>query len=450
MAQANINFGAFPDDPVANTIRDAFIATQTNFDQLFAGAAANANVAQIVAGDGISVSPANGVGNVTVNNIFNSLRVRSNTLSVSALGGSMDGDTVVVSNASSTLVLEINSNTNANSSLYNLSVTNELSVLGNTISIPEANAIFDNGNIVLTTGTLTGRVQGQGSNGSIQFNNEQGLIDGSSLFYFDNTLQELSGPRFNAAVITSGILDSVVANFTSMSAETVNFVTLTSNSVTGNTGVFSSNISTPTVTGNLQGNLLNGSLANSVVFYDANGETTGHGTFTFDGTNLAVGNGNVTARNFVGNLVGLASTANTVTDAIQPNIAQVGNLNILNVFGNVVVGGLVSNTHVQGANATFTNQLIGNTLTTTNFEASRANVQFGVVCNNLTANTTVNAVDVTSNTLTTTSNITTPLLKFTPRTTDPVSPNGGDVYYNAATGKLRVYNAVASQWQDLN
>lgn len=35
-------------------------------------------------------------------------------------------------------------------------------------------------------------------------------------------------------------------------------------------------------------------------------------------------------------------------------------------------------------------------------------------------------------------------------TTDPATTVGGAVYYNSTTGKLRVYNAVAVAWQDLN
>ena len=450
MAQANINYGAFPDDPVANTIRDAFIATQTNFDQLFAGAAANANVAQIVAGNGISISPANGVGNVTVNNIFNSLRVRSNTLSVTALGGTLDGDTSVISNASSTLVLEINSNTNANSSLYNLEVANDFSVFGNTVTIPNATATFGNGNIILDSGKIFGNVQAHGGTGAIQYSDTNATMAGSSVFYFDSAMGTMHVPEIITTAVTAALITSSSANLDDLVGNTANVTSITANSIAANSGSFAANITADTVVANLAGNLVNAAWANAVVFYDATGKSKGNATFTFDGANLTLSNGTVAATGFIGNLSGSASDAVNVTGPIQNNITQVGNLNLLNVFGNTVVGGLISNTHVQGANATFTDQLVGNTLTTTNFEASRANVQFGIVCNNLTANTNVLATDVTASAISATSNVTTLLLKFTPQISDPVAPTGGDVYYNAATGKLRVYNATLPGWQDLN
>ncbi len=37
MAQRNIDFGTFPDDPDADAIRTAFQKTQENFTELFAG-----------------------------------------------------------------------------------------------------------------------------------------------------------------------------------------------------------------------------------------------------------------------------------------------------------------------------------------------------------------------------------------------------------------------------
>ena len=37
MAQRNIDFGAFPDDPNADAIRSAFEKVQLNFTEVFAG-----------------------------------------------------------------------------------------------------------------------------------------------------------------------------------------------------------------------------------------------------------------------------------------------------------------------------------------------------------------------------------------------------------------------------
>ncbi len=46
MAQQNIDFGAFPDDPSADAIRSAFQKVQENFDEVFTGIT-NASVTSV-------------------------------------------------------------------------------------------------------------------------------------------------------------------------------------------------------------------------------------------------------------------------------------------------------------------------------------------------------------------------------------------------------------------
>jgi hypothetical protein len=451
MAQENINYGSFPDDPLANTIRDAFVITQNNFTQLFAGAAANANVAQIAAGAGISVSPANGVGNVTVTNTFNSLRVRSNTLSVSSIGGTMDGSTVVIPNSTATLLLEISSNTNANSSLYNLTVANSLTINGNSIISANANITLTNGNIVLTHGQVNGNINAVGGNGAIQFSNPNGTITGTSVFYYDTALSKLIVPAVNSAQINSA--DSNIANgiFTNLSANSTTVSTLTaSGNISGANASFSGNISAIRVTGNLSGNLIANSLANTVIYYAANGVSTGSSNLSYNGTNLTFTGGTLISANIAGNLTGTASSALNVVNGTQANITELGNLNFLNVFGSTVVGSLAANTTVTGASATFTNANVSNALTVTNIESSRGNFSLDVVARTVNANVSLNTPSLSANTGSFANYATAPRVLFTPQTSAPTSPAGGTVYYNSVTGKLQVYNGVLSVWQDLN
>ncbi len=448
MAQENINYGSFPDDPAANTIRDAFIATQNNFDALFAGAA-NSNVSSIVAGTGITVNPANGVGNVTVNSTFNSLRVRSNTLSVSSLGGTLDGTTVIIPDANATLILELSSNTNSNSSLFNLTLAGNLAVNGNSITVPNASVTMANGNIILTNGVLQGNVAAIGGNGAIQFSDANGITTGTSVFYFDTSLSRVVTPSLSATQIIGGNSNITNGVFGNLDVGVANVTNLTvSNTLSGNTANFSNSVSAITFTGNLAGSLTNVGLSNRIVFYNTVGVSTGSANLTYNGTNLEFQNGTLLCANITGNLTGTASLATNVVGPVQSNISQVGNLNFLNVFGNAVVDSLSANVNVAGTFANFTNGLVANTLTLTNLEGSRANLQFTLTANNIVSNTIIQANGVQSNTVLAANYVGTPAVLFTSQTSDPASPVGGTVYFNSITGKLRLFNGLT--WDNLN
>jgi hypothetical protein len=451
MAQENINYGAFPNDPLANTIRDAFIATQNNFDTLFAGTDANANVSQIVAGTGIAVSPANGVGNVTVTSTFNSLRVRSNTISVSSLGGTVDGNTIIIPSANATLVLELNSNTNANSSLYNLTVTNSLNLSGTGLSSANGNITLTNGNIVLTNGKLTGKVQATGGNGALQFSDANAVMTGTSGLYYDSALSKLVAPALAATQITGG--DSNITNgvFTNLVVNTASATSVAvSGNISANNATFSGNISAIKVTGNVSGNLLTNTLANTIVFYSSNGTSTGSANLTYNGSNLTLVNGTIISANFSGNLSGIATSATNVLGGAQPNISEVGNLNYLNVFGNATVNNLFSNGTVSGAQGNFADVAVSNAITATNIAASRANLSISVTAGNITANSQLTTANLSANSGVFSTSVTANRVTFNSQTSAPSSPAGGTVYYNSITGKLQVYNGVLSVWQDLN
>jgi hypothetical protein len=68
MAQQNIDFGAFPDDPSADAIRSAFQKVQENFDEIFTGVT-SASVSSVnrSAGAGITVNAPTGNVVVTAN-----------------------------------------------------------------------------------------------------------------------------------------------------------------------------------------------------------------------------------------------------------------------------------------------------------------------------------------------------------------------------------------------
>ncbi len=67
MAQQIINIGALPNDGTGDPLRVAYGKINDNFDELYAGD--GSLVTRIIAGSGITVSPTNGLGDVTINAI---------------------------------------------------------------------------------------------------------------------------------------------------------------------------------------------------------------------------------------------------------------------------------------------------------------------------------------------------------------------------------------------
>jgi hypothetical protein len=149
-------------------------------------------------------------------------------------------------------------------------------------------------------------------------------------------------------------------------------------------------------------------------------------------------------------LTGTASFANVVVNGVQSNITAVGNLSSLNVLGNTVVGSLTSLGNLTGDYGTFGNLLVNSNVSLTNLSGSRANIQINLTAQEIVSNTSVTSASISSNTSVANTSMQTPIMYFVARTSDPVSPVGGMVYYNSIMGKLRVYNNINSTWDDLN
>ena len=77
MAQRNIDFGSFPDDPSADAIRTAFQKVQENFTEVFAGLGDQA-VSSINKGSTISFIKTNGIyDGIYIIKIVNGMNVQS-------------------------------------------------------------------------------------------------------------------------------------------------------------------------------------------------------------------------------------------------------------------------------------------------------------------------------------------------------------------------------------
>lgn len=202
MAQRNIDYGAYPDDGNANSIRDAFIATQENFTELFN--IPQAGVSQLVGGAGITLTNPSGTiatqlsGNVNVSaNIYKITFQAGDPSNPSSLGAQLltfNGNTMATINASNPgsipdVILDINSNFLANFNVANLTVSNRatignssslysnlnppLVVIGaNTVnSIPSGNIVADHFKT-----TPTGRVVGNVSLRDTPYSNVGGIV----------------------------------------------------------------------------------------------------------------------------------------------------------------------------------------------------------------------------------------------------------------------------------
>ena len=88
MAQRNIDFGAFPDDPDADAIRSAFEKVQLNFTEVFAGLGDQAVVSvNKTAGPGVYLVNGSPVGNVVLGANISCVQFSSTTLSVETFTG---------------------------------------------------------------------------------------------------------------------------------------------------------------------------------------------------------------------------------------------------------------------------------------------------------------------------------------------------------------------------
>lgn len=207
MAQQSIDYGNFPDDPSADAIRIAFQKTQDNFTELYGNLSNIAsNVASITGGSGITVSAS--TGDVTINSTFSSLNFHSNTLSVTGVGGIVTpggniGEDYTVNNASSTLIVELNSAMNVE--FANITANGNLIINGDSISSANANVTLTNGNITLTNGSFTGNILTTHGSNTVQFADSSGMVVGDTNFTYNpiGSSLSLTNGNITAATITS-------------------------------------------------------------------------------------------------------------------------------------------------------------------------------------------------------------------------------------------------------
>jgi hypothetical protein len=387
MAQQNIDFGSFPDDPSADAIRTAFSKVQNNFNQLFS-TNANSTVNSINRTPGAGVTVNYPTGNVVISANIACLQVATTTLKVGR-GADNTQSNVTITSSSQQLNIDIDpenvysnnfaspgdglanfNGTLTSNSFYQpnvntLGTLSALDVSGNSnftgnANFTGANINFSNiSNLHIQGGTLGYFLQtdgsggllwaagGGGGNGSpggintyVQFN-ESGTFGANAGFTFDKITGVLTTPSLNVTnVATLGNLIGTLANGNSnvsipssngninltAGGNTSLVVTSAGANVAGNLGV-----SDKILANRLEVNLITGALTTNA---QPNITSTGTLTSLDIAGNLSSGNANL------GNLAQANYITGTLTTNAQPNITSTGTLTSLAVTGNANVGNL--------------------------------------------------------------------------------------------------------------
>jgi hypothetical protein len=406
MAQRNIDFGGFPNDPNSDAIRTAFQKVQLNFTELFnAGGVSSINR---IAQPGLTVSPTSGAVLITAN--IACVQVHTSTLSIGRnANGSQDTS---ITQSSQVLWVDLPANianvANINLSGYanvvgnvtagnlistnlNVSATSNLGGVGNVKITGGTNGYFlqtdGTGNLTWNLGTSTpGTGIPGGANTQIQYNKGDGNFAGTSGFTFNSVTSNVNAPGNIVAVanVIGGNLIAVGGIFAIGNANVGNLSTpgliVATGNVTGGNLITTGVLSSPSI--------LNGTsnirLASSGNVSISVGGTSNVVVVTATGTNIA-GTANIISNANVGNLgtAGLIVATGNVTGGnliTGGTLSATGNANV----GNLGTSGLIIATgNITGANITTTGRvtatgnITGGNLVTTGVLSVTGNANVG-------------------------------------------------------------------------
>ena len=404
MAQRNIDFGTFPNDPDADAIRTAFEKVQLNFTELFSGIQDQAVISiNRTPGQGTSVNSP--TGNVIINADIACVTVTTTTLSLGLNGANGNLITTMDNSTTQSLTIDLPANitgiTNAN-----FSGTVTASALVANSSISSSNTITATGNLsagnIATSGRLD--VTGNAAAGNVYAN--AGTIGASLL---TGTLTTAAQPNITTLGTLSNLNVSGSGNSNLGNVATANFfigdgtgisnVTALANSVivSGSSQVF------VTLNGNVTTRITG---ADIVTVSSAGVNTAGYGTFTGNLTSANANLGNaVNANFFIGALYGTANAATNAAAVLSntsttTTVYLVGTTNAANantslakvtgIYANMANNAITATTFVGSLSGTATSAtnaaaLLQNTSTATTvyptFTASSANGNSSAVIN---------------------------------------------------------------------
>jgi len=323
MAQQNIDFGSFPDDPDADAIRTGFQKAQENFNELYQLQTSSGvlSINRAKKEKGLTVNPT--FGNVIISNDFYQLKVKTQSLGVGLTPGS-ELDQIIIDSGLSNLWIDLLDNT----------VINESLIIGN-ISPGNPNVTIANGNVVATNNITATNFFG--NVGNLTTLNVTGNILANNI-------------TSNANLAVGNVITANIANISNtVNAANINAsnVVSTSNLTVTNTA----NIATANVTGLLTaGNIISGNanLGNLAQANFVNASSVSAGNVRTD--NLLYANGlpwdlqypaggagqiqyNDGSNNF-------AASPNLIFNAANSNLNVIGNVNATYFVGD---GGGLSN-----------------------------------------------------------------------------------------------------------
>ena len=243
MAQRNIDFGAFPDDPDADAIRSVFEKVQLNFTEVFAGLGDQAVVSvNKTAGPGVYLVNGSPVGNVVLGANISCVQFTTTTLSLSrdAPGNGSPGGSATITDSTQTLYIDM-PNTVAN--ISDVIVSNSVqgnAIIGNVsgdFGYVLANTSSGNGNIIGNNASLSNTlsVTGNITAGNLNVSTGQitaGPIVAGNLYANSGTVK---GATLEGSLVTASQPNiTTVGTLTGLGVQS----TVTAVAFTANTGLF--------------------------------------------------------------------------------------------------------------------------------------------------------------------------------------------------------------------
>jgi len=375
MAQQNIDFGTFPDDPDADAIRTAFQKVQNNFSELYT-VTSDSSVTSVNRSSGSGITVNAPTGNVVVSANVYRVEVSTSTLSI-GIGANNLPPPALYTSGSQTLVIDLPANitTNNFATTGNANIGGYANVIGNITggNLTTGGVLTATGNItggnVITSGTLS--VTGNANVGNI----------GATAGIFTGNIISLNANLGNSASANYFVGDgSLLTNVIPVAGPVISNGTSYINVATSG------------------GNIVSNVAGSTVLILSASGsDLTGYSNVTgnISASNASLGN-SVTANYFLGNLYGTANTAATVTSATQSNITSVGTLTSLDVNGTINAVAITANTGIFTGNGSGLSALVGANVSGFVPNANVANTAFAVAGANVSGAvsfaTTANAV----------------------------------------------------------
>lgn len=339
MAQRNIDFGTFPDDPDADAIRTAFIKTQENFTELFNNREEAVYSVNRTPGAGITVNGP--TGNVVVSANISEVRIQSSTLDLAAGAPYPAGPAAVITKGSVPFFINLPANVTGVSNI-NLSDTLTANIVNVSVKL--------NGNTARFTGDIVTSATLSASNVStytLTVDSTANINSNLNVLGNANIASNVNAGNINTGnIAASGLVSATTSNVSG----NVNANTINANYLYGDAGNLTGIIkivngtsyaNIPTLGGNL--NIVVGS--NAVMTVTSTGANI-TGTANVTG-NLSAGN--ITATTLNGRLanggtsnITIASATGNVTTAVAGTTRITATSSGANITGNLGVSGVTS------------------------------------------------------------------------------------------------------------